>query len=255
MDETARDATATALYDAYRTGTPTTVDAEFDLEAAYHIQEAVVERRRVDEGEPVGYKVGFTSAAIQEELGVDQPAFGRLLADTVVPDGTLDLDPFVAPKVEAELAFRLGEPLSPPVTVPEVLAATDVVTPAVEVVDSRTGWDVDAATAVADNALSGRLVHNGVARDPTTLETDLALLGTTVRRDGELAATGVGADVLGHPAQPVAWLAGALAERGRSLSAGDLVLTGSATPLIDIESGTTVEVQFGGLGSVAVYGV
>jgi 2-keto-4-pentenoate hydratase len=255
MDDSQYRAVADSLYDAYRTGTETTVDAEFGVEDGYRIQEALVERRRADEGDPVGYKVGFTSAAIQDELGVDEPAFGRLLADTVVSDGRLDLSSFVAPKVEAELAFRLGEELTPPVSVPAVLAATDAVIPAIEVVDSRTGWDVEAATAVADNSLSGRLVHAGAAVDPTALGTDLGLVGMTVRRDGALEATGVGADVLGHPAEAVVWLAGALAERGRTLAAGDLVLTGSATPLVDFASGTHVEAQFGGLGSVRIHGV
>ena len=245
-----------ALYGAYESGTPIApIRNERDLSVtdAYAIQRAVVERRRAAEGECVGYKVGFTSEAIRAELGVEEPAYGYLLRDTLRSEGSVSLDSLVEPKVEAELAFRLGEPPSAPATAADVLAATDAVVPAIEIVDSRIeGWDVTAPEAVADNALSGRAVLGSRIRDPATLDTDLALEGVAVRKNGRGVATGVGADVLGHPASAVGWLADALREHGARLEAGDLVLTGSMTPLVPLTSGDVVEIRFASFGSVTV---
>ena len=123
--------------------------------------------------------------------------------------------------------------------------------PVIEIVDSRVrDWTMTAGSAVADNALAARVVHGDRIADPAGL--DLALEGVAVRRNGECVATGVGADVLGSPARVVAWLAGALADHGRRLAAGDLVSTGSLTELVAFEPGDTIEARFASLGSVTV---
>jgi len=238
------------LYEAYRAGEGIDpLPESLTVADGYAIQEAVIDRRAA-EGPPVGYKVGFTSAAIREELGVEEPAYGRVLADTVRSEGRLD-DDLIDPKVEAELAVRLDAPLDPPVTPVDALAATGAVVPVVEVVDSRIrDWDIAAGSAVADNALAARVVHGDRIADVSAV--DLTLEGVEVRRNGERVATGVGADVLGGPSRVVAWLAEALAERGERLAAGDLVSTGSLTPLVPLEPGDTVEARFASLGSVTV---
>ena len=254
IDDETVDGLAERLYDAYRRGDP--LDAAtlpaLGVADGYAVQRAVTDRRRTDEGPSVGYKVGFTSAAIRQELGVDEPAYGRVLADTVRGEGRLDDgDGLIDPKIEPEIAVRLATPLDPPATPIDALAAIDAVVPVIEVVDSRiAGWELTAGSAVADNALAARVVHGDRIADPAAV--DLPLEGVVVRRNGERVATGVGADVLGSPARVVAWLAEALADRGERLAAGDLVSTGSLTELVPLEPGDTVEARFASLGSVTV---
>ena len=253
IDDAAADRLGERLADAYRDGTAIDPSEFPDLTIAdgYAIQRAALDRRTADEGPSVGYKVGFTSPAIQAALDVDDPAYGRVLADTVRSEGRLDASDLTDPKLEPELALRLGAPLDPPVTPADVLAAADAVVPVIEVVDSRiAGWELTAGSAVADNALAARVVLGGRIGDPADL--DLALEGVVVRRNGERVATGVGADVLGSPARVVAWLVDTLTERDERLVAGDLISTGSLTELIPFEPGDTVEARFASLGSVTV---
>ncbi|AZH26483.1 2-keto-4-pentenoate hydratase [Haloplanus aerogenes] len=250
IDDATADRLGARLADAARDGTALDPSTLPDLTVAdgYAIQRALLDRRTAD---PVGYKVGFTSPAIQDELGVDAPAYGRVLADTVRSEGRLDAAALIDPKLEPELALRLGEPLDPPVTPADVLAAADAVVPVIEVVDSRIeGWELTAGSAVADNALAAGVVHGDRIGDPA--DRDLSLEGVVVRRNGERVATGVGADVLGSPARVVSWLADALADRDERLSPGDLISTGSLTELIPFDPGDTVEVRFASLGSVTV---
>lgn len=250
-------ALADALYEAYRTGEPCPtpdVAADMDLADGYAVQRDVVERRRTEEGPQVGYKVGYTSRAIREEVGVEEPAWGRLLAGTVRPDGRVDVGDLIDPRIEAELAFQLEEPLSPPLTRADVLASASVL-PAVEVVDSRTAsWTPPVPVRVADNAHSGLVVHGDTVRPATG--TDPALEGVRVRRNGETAATGLGADSMDGPASVVAWLAETLADvTGEGLAAGDLVLTGSTTELVPLSAGDAIEVRYTTLGTVSLYAV
>jgi 2-keto-4-pentenoate hydratase len=250
IDDATADHLGEQLAEATRHGAaidPSTLP-DLTVTDGYAVQRAALDRRAAG---PVGYKVGFTSAAIREELGVDEPAYGRVLANTVESEGRLDTADLIDPKLEPELAVRLAEPLDPPVTPTDVLAATDAVVPVIEVVDSRIeGWELTAGSAVADNALAARVIHGDRIGDPTAL--DLPLEGVAVYRNGEQVATGVGADVLGSPARVVAWLADALAERDERLAAGDLISTGSITELIPFEPGDTVEARFASLGSVTV---
>ncbi|MFB6255230.1 MAG: 2-keto-4-pentenoate hydratase [Haloplanus sp.] len=253
IDDATADELGARLYDAYRRGIPLDPATLPDLTVAdgYTVQDAVTDRRVDAERPVVGYKVGFTAAAIQSELGVDEPAYGRVLADTVRPEGQVDATDLIDPRIEPEIAVTLSAPLDPPTTPIDALAAIEAVVPVIEIVDSRIeGWDVTAGSAVADDALGARVIHGGGIVGPSAL--DLALEGVEVRRNGERVATGVGADVLGSPARVVAWLASALADRGERLDAGDLVSTGSLTELIPFEPGDTVEARFASLGSVTV---
>lgn len=242
------------LYRAYVDRTP--VDAaslptELTVADGYAAQEVFVERRVPDEGAPVGYKIGFTSEAVQSNLGVDSPAYGRVLADTVRENRRFDTSELIEPRVEPEIAFLLDEELTPPVSRLDVLAAVRLVVPVVEVVDSRIrDWDVTAATAVADNTLAGRVL---VGDRTTTGDVDLGREGVELLVDGERRATGTGAAVLGHPADAVAWLAEKLADNGETLQAGAFVTTGSITEPIPVAAGETVVARFSSLGSAVAH--
>lgn len=230
---------------------PDAVPGDLTLEQAYTVQGAVVERRRSVDGPSVGYKIGFTSEAVRSDLGVDSPAYGHVLADTLRTDSRFETDDLVDPQVEPEIACRIGEDLTPPVSRLDALSAVEFVVPAVEVVDSRVrNWEVTAATAVADNALAARVLVG----DPTSADdVDLPGEGVELRVDGERRATGTGAAVLGHPADAVAWLAKTLPDHGEALQAGDFVTTGSITEPIPVEAGETVVARFASLGTVVAH--
>jgi 2-keto-4-pentenoate hydratase len=230
---------------------PASLPTELTVEEGYAAQETFVERRVPDEGAPVGYKVGFTSEAVQSDLGVDSPASGRVLADTVRENRRFDTSDLIEPRVEPEIAFLLGKELTPPVSRLDVLAAVRLVVPVVEVVDSRIReWDVTAATAIADNTLAGRVL---IGDRTTTGNVDLGREGVELLVDGERRASGTGTAVLGHPADAVVWLAEALADNGETLQAGEFVTTGSITEPIPIAAGETVVARYSSLGSVVAH--
>lgn len=251
------DAIARALHDAGRSGIPIPPPTD-DLPAlsiadAYAIQRAGL---RLRGGRVAGHKVGLTSAAMQEMLGVDQPDFGYLTEDTLSPSGTaLRAERFIAPRVEGEIAFRLGRPLrGPGLGVAEVLAATEAVAPALEVIDSRVAdWRITIADTIADNASCGHVVV-GEWRPVGELALDAVEMGLVVDGpDGRQTGEGTGAAVLGHPAAAVAWLAGALHEHGgEQLAAGEVVLPGAMARALPVVAGSSVRAAMGQLGSVAV---
>lgn len=248
------DALGERLYRAYAETDPidpASLPSELTVEEGYTAQDAFLERRVRAEGDPVGYKVGFTSEAVRSDLGVDAPAYGRVLADTVRENRRFETAALLGPRIEPEIAFLLGEDLSPPVSRHEVVAATRLVVPVVEVVDSRIrDWNVTAATAIADNALAARVL---VGDQTTAGDVDLVREGVEVLIDGERRATGTGAAVLGHPADAVAWLAEQLPDHGDVLEAGDIVSTGSITEPIPVAAGETVVARFSSLGSVVAH--
>ncbi len=155
------------------------------------------------------------------------------------------------PEVEGEIAFYLDRPLSGPgVTVAAVLAATRGIVPALEIIAGRLQPGAHRPEdSVADNAESSLAVVGGALVPVDAI--DLRLIGVVLSRDGEVLATGAGAQVLGHPAQAVAWLANALHERGTSLCAGQIVLAGSATGAFPVTAGETVTAEFDRLGAVS----
>lgn len=242
------------FYRAYRDAEPldpASLPPDLTVAEGYATQRAFLERRLPGEGDPVGYKVGFTSEATRSDLSVDAPTYGRVPADTVREDRRFDTDDLVEPRVEPEIAVLLGADLSPPVSRADVVAATRLVVPAVEVVDSRIrDWELTAPTAVADNSLAARLLPGD---RPTTGDVDLVREGVELLVDGERRATGTGAAVLGHPAEAVAWLARALSARGDALRAGDVVTTGSITEPVPVAAGETVVARFSSLGSVVAH--
>ena len=252
VSDDVREGLAESLYEAHRTTEPIdrpTADHDLSVEDAYDVQSRLVERRIEDGATVVGHKVGLTSQAIRDQLGVDEPDFGRLLDTMFVEGRTVPAGNLIAPRVEPEIGFIVGETLEPPVTYLDVLEATRGVLPVLEIIDSRVrDWDIRIQDTIADNASSALYVAGEVVS--TVDDVDLSLEGVKLYRNGELTASGVGAAVLDHPARSVAWLANTLADLDGRLEAGHVVLSGSVTPAVDIEAGDALAAEFTSLGSV-----
>ncbi len=223
------------------------------IDDAYRIQLRMVQRR-VDAGETViGKKIGVTSRVVMQMLKVDQPDFGQMTSGMVFNEGeAIRADSMIAPKAEAEVAFLLKRDLvGPGVTAADVLRATDCVMPCFEIVDSRIkDWKIKIQDTVADNASCGVLTLGGVRKSPRQL--DLALAGMVLERNGELVSTSTGAAVQGSPVNAVAWLANTLGRLGIALKAGEVILSGSQSPLVPVKAGDSLVCSVGGLGGTSV---
>ncbi len=255
--EADRRAAAAALATAERERAPInplTQDwSGLDVADAYEIQLINAKERLAGGAVVRGHKVGLTSRAMQQMLGVDEPDYGHLFADMFVSEGSvLAAADFCAPKVEIEVAFVLDDTLKGPgVSVADVLRATAFVLPAIEIIDSRVrDWKITLPDTIADNASSARVVLGGNATPPEA--TDLRLLGCTLRRNGEIVETGASGAALGNPATAVAWLANKLGQFGLTLDAGHVVMPGACTRAIDVGAGDTIRGDFDVLGSVSV---
>jgi 2-keto-4-pentenoate hydratase len=218
---------------------------------AYAVQSHNVGRRVTAGAVVCGYKVGLTSTASQELLGVHEPTFGALLDDMFVDEADeIGLDALVQPRVEAEMAFVMKDDLAGPgVTTTRALATIGGVLPAIEVVDSRIAdWRIRLADTVADNASAARVVLG--ARITPVAGLDLRLVGVLFHRNGVPIDSGAGAAVLGNPATCVAWLANRLGVQGAGLRRGDVVLPGALHRMVPVRPGDVFQARFAHLGSV-----
>jgi 2-oxopent-4-enoate hydratase len=226
---------------------------EITVEDAYAIQKQVQAWKLESGRRVIGHKIGLTSKAMQNALGVPEPDFGAMFDDTLLPEGSfVDFQAFLQPKVEAELAFVMKQDLKGPgVHFHDVIRATDYIVPAFEIIDSRVrNWEIKIQDTIADNASYGALVLGSRGISPREL--DLRTIGLVLEQNGEVIDTAAGAAVLGHPAAAVAWLCNKLAEFGEGLKAGDIVLSGSLTKAYEAKSGDQFTAHFGGVGSVQV---
>lgn len=225
---------------------------DMDLADAYAVQAELCRRWQAAGRRLTGYKGGLTSTAKMVQMGLETPVFGVLMGDTCVQDGGIvDIGELIHPKVEAEIAFVTSGELGGEVTIDEVLAATEFVLPAIEVIDSRfKDFKFDIQSVVADNTSAARYVVGGAPRRPAGL--DLRLLGVVMERNGEVVGTAAGAAVMGHPAASVVALVSWLAESGQSLAAGSLVMTGGVTEAVAVHAGDHVTVRVQDLGTVGV---
>lgn len=226
---------------------------DLDLATAYEIQRRLRADALATGDELAGYKLGLTSRAKQEQMNVAEPLYGWLTGSMAVDTGApLPLDELVQPRAEPEIAFVLGRDLSgPAVTARDVLAATDAVAAAVEVLDSRySNYRFTLPDVVADNASGGRYLLGGTLVDPSGV--DLRLVGIVFEHNGQLQATAAGAAALGHPAAAVAWLARTLHAQGEGLRAGHVVLSGSLAPAVAVAAGDVVSARIDRLGSAEV---
>lgn len=224
-------------------------DPSLTIDQAYAISLEFL-ARRVAEGERVvGKKIGVTSKAVQDMLGVHQPDFG-FLTDWMHVSGDIHVDgkALIAPRAEAEIAFILKEPLAGPgITAADVIAATASIAPCFEIVDSRIrDWKISIVDTIADNASCGVFVLGEARADPR--EHDLPALRVTVTKNGAPLSEGLGSAVQGDPAQAVAWLANTLGSHGVTLDAGDVILSGSLVPLEPAVKGDVFEMTLHGIG-------
>jgi 2-oxopent-4-enoate/cis-2-oxohex-4-enoate hydratase len=226
---------------------------ELDVAHAYRIQQRMIERRLQAGERIVGKKIGVTSRAVINMLGVYQPDFGYLLDGMIFNEGeSVPIETLIQPKAEGEIAFVLKKDLmGPGVTNAEVLAATECVMPCFEIVDSRIrDWKIKIGDTVADNASCGVFVLGDQAVDPRRL--DLSLCGMVLERNGEVIATGAGAAALGSPVNAVAWLANTMGALGIPLKAGEVILSGALAAMCPARAGDNFRVSIGGLGSCSV---
>lgn len=245
------------LYDAWRnvkTVSPLTDRyADITINDAYRIQERTIARHQENGARIVGKKIGVTSKAVMDMLGVFQPDFGYLLSNMVYAQGeSVSMSGLIQPKAEGEIAFILKKDLTGPgVSITDVMAATEAVTTCFEIVDSRIqDWKIKIQDTVADNASCGVFVLGDKLVSPKNL--DLRTCGMVFEKNGEVIGTGAGAAALGHPANAIAWLANALGELGVSLKAGEIILSGSLAAMAPVKAGDNLQVSIGGLGSCSL---
>ena len=226
---------------------------DITIEQAYAIQQRMLARRLAAGERVVGKKIGVTSAAVMNMLGVFQPDFGWLTDGMVFNEGqAVAASTLIQPKAEGEIAFVLKKTLrGPGVTAADVLAATEGVMACFEIVDSRIrDWKIKITDTVADNASCGVFVLGDRLVDPR--DVDLVTVGMVLEKNGDIVATGAGAAALGHPANAVAWLANTLGAHGIALEAGEVVLSGSLGIMVPVQAGDNLRVTIGGIGGCSV---
>jgi 2-oxopent-4-enoate hydratase len=248
-------AAADRILGAYASGVPCEPvrDLIDGADAAYAVQDYLTEYWLGQGRRLAGRKIGLTSRAVQQQLGVDSPDFGMLFADMAVPDGAeIPAGDVLQPKAEAEVALVLDCDLTHERhTVADLIRAVAFALPAMEVVGSRIrDWDITLADTVADNASCGRYVLGN--RPVPLTDVDLRLCGMVLERRGEQLSTGAGVACLGHPLHAALWLADTLVRVGRPLQAGDTVLTGALGPMVTPAPGDVLEARIDGLGDVRV---
>lgn len=226
---------------------------DLTLEDAFTVQKTIRERRIREGRRLVGFKMGLTSFAKMKQMGLNSPVSGFLLEDFAVLEGSdVGIEDLIHPKVEPEIAFVTKAPISGPgCMVSAVLAATDFIMPAIEIIDSRfEGYKFDLPSVVADNCSSARFALGASAASPVGL--DLRTLGVVLEKNGAVAACGAGAAVLGNPAASVAALANQLHAQGEVIPAGAVILTGGITEAITISPGDSFRLSIHGLGGLSL---
>jgi len=223
------------------------------IDDAYRVQQRMV-ARRLEAGEKiVGKKIGVTSQAVMNMLGVFQPDFGYLLDGMIYNEGqAIERASLIQPKAEGEIAFVLKrELMGPGISNADVLAATEGVMACFEIVDSRIrDWKIKIQDTVADNASCGVFVLGDRLVDPRRV--DLDTCGMVLEKNGEIVGTGAGAAALGSPVNAVAWLANTLGRLGIPLKAGEVILSGSLAAMFPVQAGDNLRVTIGGIGGCSV---
>lgn len=256
LTDAERNRAAEALYRAERErATIPQLSVTFpavELEDAYAIQRLWMEARVRDGARVVGHKIGLTSRAMQLASRLTEPDYGHLLDDMVYDDGaTVPAGRFLAPRLEVELAFVLGADLAGPgLRAHDVLRATELLVPALEIIDYRTEVPRAVTDTIADNAAAAAVVVGG--RPVRPHDVDPRWVSAILSKNGVIEETGVSAAVMGHPAAGVAWLANKLAPLGDGLRAGELVLAGSFTRPVTVAAGDVVHADYGPLGAIGV---
>lgn len=233
---------------------------DMTMDDAYAVQAAWVKQKIAAGRKVIGWKIGLTSKAMQYALNIDIPDSGVLFDDMGFEDGAvIAADRFIQPRIEAEIAFVMKAPLrGPNVSIFDVLNATDYITPALEILDTRI-LRVDPETkkarsivdTISDNAANAGIVIGGRQMRPD--QVDMRWMGAIVSRNAEVEETGLGAGVLNHPARGIAWLANRLAHYGDGIEAGQIVLAGSFIRPVEARHGDTINADFGPYGTIACH--
>jgi 2-oxo-hept-3-ene-1,7-dioate hydratase len=236
--------------------------AGMTMQDGYRINRAWMKIKAAQGRQVIGHKIGLTSRAMQISSNIDEPDYGTLL-DTMrytCRGGevlSIPVKNFIAPRVEVELAFILKHELrGPNITIEDVMAATDYVTPAIEIIDARIEQFDRHSRAprkvfdtISDNAANAGIVLGDNQTDAryriNHLSTDLPWVGAICRYNGVVEETGLAAGVQGHPAVGIAWLANKLAPWGEHLAAGEIVLAGSFTKPVPAKAGDVFDVDYG----------
>lgn len=253
---------AEGLYTAEKNRKP--IDAvsmshpEMTLEDGYEIQKHWVDKKISDGRKVVGYKIGYTSRAMQKALNINEPDYGVLLDDMVFTDGgDIDVSQFCDPRIEMELAFILKDKLEGEnVSIFDVLNATDYIVPALEIIAARshrvhpqTAYKRKVYDTVADNAGNAGIIMGGRPIRPNDM--DLRWCGGLLYLNGMIEETGLAAAVLNHPANGVCWVAKRFAPHNVSLEPGQIILSGSFTAPIAVKAGDTIHADYGPLGGIS----
>lgn len=225
---------------------------KIDIDDAYAIQQEVTKRKLKAGRTVIGHKIGLTSKAMQQSLGINEPDYGHLFDDMMVADGAkLAFENYCVPRIEVELAFVLGQPLKGPgVGLFDVLRATEYVVPSLEIIDARLINPRKIFDTVSDNGAAAGIVIGGQVMRPDDF--DLRWAGAILYKNSEIEETGIAAGVLGHPALGIAWLANKLGPRGITLKPGHILLSGSFTRPVHAAKGDTIHADFGPLGGLAI---
>ena len=250
-----RDELAADLAEAERSRVPiaplTDGNPTIDVVDAYEIQLINIRQRVAEGARVVGHKVGLSSKAMQQMMGVDEPDYGHLLDEMqVFEDTPVKADRYLYPRVEVEVGFILAHDLpGANCTENHVVAATEALVPSIELIDTRiTDWKIALCDTIADNASSAGFVLGAGRVAPTDI--DITQIEAELTCNGEVVAKGRSDAVLGNPVTAVAWLARKVESFGVRLRAGDIVLPGSCTRAIDARPGDKFVAEFAGLGSV-----
>ncbi|MED5421305.1 MAG: 2-oxo-hepta-3-ene-1,7-dioic acid hydratase [Pseudomonadota bacterium] len=232
---------------------------DMDMDEAYAIQRTWVDRKIAKGREITGYKIGLTSRAMQLSMKIDTPDFGILLDDMYFSNGsTIPAANFTDPRIEAEFAFVLKAPLhGPDITVDEVMAATDYIVPALELiaarsyrVDPETGYTRNVYDTIADNAANAGYIPGDRKIDPTGI--DLPWSGAMIFLNGQIEETGLAGGVMGHPAHGICWVCKRFAPHGIGLEPGQFILAGSFTRPIAVSPGDNIRADYGSLGTIEI---
>jgi 2-keto-4-pentenoate hydratase len=248
---------AKALYEARRTRVPiepfTDADPSLGMADGYAVQKELTRLLLADGDRVAGYKVGLTSKPMQKLIGVDSPDYGPVLASTLHTDGaTVSLSKFIAPKVEAEIVFVLGDSLrGPGVTVDDARAAISGAVAGMEIVDSRIAdWRIKLADTIADLASNGAMA---IADRTVPVDGfDPRLIGMVLTRNDEVIDNAAGAAALDDPVAVVAWLANVLGEHDIALEPGHMVLTGALHAAVTMSPGDVFTAEFDRLGPITI---
>jgi 2-oxo-hept-3-ene-1,7-dioate hydratase len=223
-----------------------------ELEDAYAIQRLWAEKHIAEGARQIGHKIGLTSRAMQMASKITEPDYGHLLDNMLYNDGAqIPADRFMAPRLEVELAFVMGETLEGPnVRIYDVMRATEFVVPALEIIDYRTEVPRAITDTIADNAAAGAMIVGGRTIRP--MDVDIRWVGATLSKNGIIEESGVSAAIMGHPAAGIAWLVNKLAAVGARLEKGQIVLAGSFTRPVSVATGDVIHADYGPLGAIGV---